>query len=76
MATGRGSVNKVILVGNLGAEPELNQTKNGAAVTTLALATNEIRQDSAGEKHEHTEWHRVVFWRRLAEIACEHLKKG
>lgn len=76
MATGRGSVNKVILVGNLGAAPELNQTKNGAAVTTLALATNEIRQDSEGEKHEHTEWHRVVLWRRLAEIACEHLKKG
>ncbi len=72
MAIGKGSVNKVTLVGNLGADPELNQTKNGAAVTTLALATNEIRQDSAGEKHEHTEWHRVVFWRRLAEIAWSH----
>ena len=71
MAIGKGSVNKVILVGNLGADPELNQTKNAAAVTTLALATNEIRKDSEGEKHDHTEWHRVVLWRRLAEIAVE-----
>ncbi len=76
MAIGKGSVNKVTLVGNLGADPELKQTKNGVSVTTLALATNEIQQDSKGEKTEHAEWHRVVLWRRLAEIAAEHLKKG
>jgi single-strand DNA-binding protein len=76
MAIGKGSVNRVTLVGNLGAKPELNQTKNGTAVTTLALATGEIRKDSDGKKHEHTEWHRIVVWRRLAEIAAEYLKKG
>jgi single-strand DNA-binding protein len=76
MAIGKGSANRVTLVGNLGADPELKQTQNGAAVTTLALATNEIRKDSKGKKLEHTEWHRVVLWRKLAEIAATHLKKG
>ncbi|RMF58596.1 MAG: single-stranded DNA-binding protein [Calditrichaeota bacterium] len=76
MATGRGSVNKVILVGNLGQDPELRYTPNGAAVTTLSLATNEVWKDNDGNKQERTEWHRVVIWRRLAEIAGEYLKKG
>lgn len=76
MATGRGSVNKVILVGNLGQDPELRYTPNGAAVTTLSVATNEVWKDNDGNKQERTEWHRVVLWRRLAEIAGEYLKKG
>lgn len=76
MAIGKGSVNRVTLVGNLGADPELKQTKNGTAVITLSLATNEIRKNSDGEKQDHTEWHRVVLWHRWAEIAAEHLKKG
>jgi single-strand DNA-binding protein len=76
MATGKGSVNKVILVGNLGQDPELRYTPNGAAVTTLSVATNEVWKDNDGNKQERTEWHRVVLWRRLAEIAGEWLKKG
>jgi single-strand DNA-binding protein len=76
MATGKGSVNKVILVGNLGQDPELKYTPNGAAVTTLSLATSEVWKDNDGNKQERTEWHRVVLWRRLAEIAGEYLKKG
>ncbi len=76
MAIGKGSVNRVTLVGNLGADPELKQTNNGTSVITLTLATNEIRKNRDGEKHDQTEWHRVIFWRRLAEIAAEHLKKG
>lgn len=76
MATGRGSVNKVILVGNLGADPELKYTPSGAAVTTLSLATNEMWKDDQGNRQERTEWHRVVLWRRLAEVAGEYLKKG
>jgi len=76
MATGRGSVNKVILVGNLGADPELKYTPSGAAVTTLSLATNEMWKDDQGNRQERTEWHRVVLWRRWAEVAGEYLKKG
>ena len=70
------SVNKVILVGNLGQEPELKHTPGGAAVTTLSLATHEIWKDKDGNKQQRTEWHRVVLWRKLAEIAGEYLKKG
>ncbi|MFQ6114506.1 MAG: single-stranded DNA-binding protein [bacterium] len=76
MATGKGTVNKVILLGRLGQDPELRYTPNGAAVTTLSLATNEVWKDSEGAKQERTEWHRVVLWRKLAEIAGEWLKKG
>ena len=76
MALGRGSVNKVILVGNLGQDPELRYTPNGAAVTTISVATNEIWRDSEGNTQERTEWHRVVLWRRHAEVAGEFLKKG
>ncbi len=76
MAAGRGSVNKVILLGRLGQDPELRYTPNGAAVTTLNLATNEVWKDNDGNKQERTEWHRVVLWRKLAEVAGEYLKKG
>ena len=76
MATGKSSVNKVIIVGRLGRDPELRKTPNDVAVTMLDLATNEMWKDGDGNKQEHTEWHRVVLWQRLAEIACEYLKKG
>lgn len=69
-------INKVILVGNLGSEPELKKTSNEIPVTTLSIATNEIWKDSDGNKQTRTDWHRVVFWRKLAELAGEYLKKG
>jgi len=71
------SVNKVILVGNLGADPESRYMPNGDAVVNIRLATTESWKDKAsGEKKELTEWHRVVFYRKLAEIAGQYLKKG
>lgn len=71
------SVNKVILVGNLGADPEVRYLPNGDAVTNIRVATTESWKDKAtGEKKELTEWHRVVFYRKLAEIAGQYLKKG
>ena len=73
----RSGINKVILVGNLGQDPEVKYTAGGAAVTTLILATSESWKDKdTGSDQEKTEWHRVVLWRRLAEIAGEYLKKG
>ena len=73
----RSGINKVILVGNLGQDPEVKYTAGGAAVTTLSLATSESWKDKdSGQDQEKTEWHRVVLWRRLAEIAGEYLKKG
>ena len=70
-------VNKVILVGNLGADPETRYTASGSAVTNIRLATAESWRDKqSGEKQERTEWHRVVFFSRLAEIASEYLRKG
>ncbi len=69
-------VNKVILIGNLGADPELRYTPNGVAVATFNVATNERWQDSNGNYQDHTEWHRVVAWRKLAETVGEYLKKG
>lgn len=69
-------VNKVILIGNLGADPETRYTANGGAITTVRLATSESWTDKAGEKQERTEWHRVKFFGKLAEIAGEYLKKG
>jgi single-strand DNA-binding protein len=70
-------VNKVILVGNLGADPEVKYMPNGNAVANATLATSESWKDKqSGENKEKTEWHRVVFFRRLAEIAGEYLKKG
>jgi len=70
-------VNKVILIGNLGRDPEIRYMPNGGAVANLALATSEAWKDkNTGEQQEKTEWHRVVLFRRLAEIAGEYLKKG
>jgi single-strand DNA-binding protein len=70
------SVNKVILVGRLGKDPETRYMTNGEAVTNVTLATSENWKDKNGEKQEKTEWHNLVFYRRLAEIAGEYLKKG
>ena len=69
-------VNKVILVGNLGGDPEVRYTQGGSAVTTLSVATTESWKDKAGGVQERTEWHRVKLFGRLAEIAGEYLKKG
>ena len=70
-------INKVILIGNLGADPEVKYMPSGDPVTTIRLATSESWKDkSTGENVEKTEWHRVVFFKRLAEIAGEYLKKG
>jgi single-strand DNA-binding protein len=70
------SVNKVILVGNLGRDPETRYTTGGDAVTNIRLATTDTWKDKAGEKQERTEWHNIVFYGRQAEIAGEYLKKG
>src|SRR5712692_5911662 len=71
------SVNKVILVGNLGRDPETRYNPEGGAITNISIATTDTWKDKAsGEKQERTEWHRVVFFSRLAEIAGEYLKKG
>jgi single-strand DNA-binding protein len=71
------SVNKVIIVGNLGRDPETRYSTTGAAITNITVATSRQWKDKAsGEKREETEWHRVVFYDRLAEIAGEYLKKG
>ena len=70
-------VNKVILIGNLGADPEVRYTPDGAPVANFNLATSESWNDrTSGEKQERTEWHRLVLWRKLAEIAGQYLKKG
>ena len=70
-------INKVILVGNLGADPETRYTASGSAVTNIRLATADSWRDKqSGEQQERTEWHRVVFFNRLAEIAAEYLRKG
>lgn len=70
-------VNKVILVGNLGQEPETKYTANGSAITNVSVATSETWKDKqSGQQQERTEWHRVVFFNRLAEIAGEYLRKG
>lgn len=70
------SVNKVILIGRLGKDPETRYMPNGEAVTNATLATSENWKDKSGVKQEKTEWHNLVFYRRLAEIAGEYLKKG
>ena len=70
------SVNKVILIGNLGKDPEVKFTPSGTPVAKLTLATNERFKDKSGEWQDRTEWHNVVAWQRLAEIAGEYLKKG
>jgi single-strand DNA-binding protein len=71
-----GSVNKVILIGHLGADPEIRYTQGGAPVANLRLATNESWTNKNGQKEERTEWHRVVVWGKLAELAGQYLTKG
>jgi single-strand DNA-binding protein len=69
-------VNKVILVGNLGNDPEVKYTQGGMAITTLSVATTSVRKDKDGNQQEKTEWHRVKLFGKLGEIAGEYLKKG
>ena len=70
-------VNKVILIGNLGSDPEVRYTPDGVPVANFSLATSESWNDrNTGERQERTEWHRLVLWRKLAEIASQYLKKG
>ena len=69
-------INKVILVGNLGNDPDVKYTQSGMAVTRVSLATTSVRNDRDGNKQERTEWHRVVFFGKLGEIAGEYLRKG
>jgi len=73
MASG---VNKVILVGNLGVDPEVRYTPQGTAVANFRLATNESWTDKSGQKQDRTEWHRIVVWGKLAELCGEYLQKG
>jgi single-strand DNA-binding protein len=70
------SVNKVILIGNLGKDPEIKYTPNGKAHAKFSLATNDRFKDKNGEWQDRTEWHNIVAWERLAEIAAQYLKKG
>ena len=72
----KSSVNKVILVGNLGQDPESRFMTNGTAVTNLSIATNESWKDQNGETQDRTEWHRVVMYGRMAETAVEYMRKG
>lgn len=69
-------INKVILVGNLGNDPEVKYTQGGMAITKVSLATTSVRKDKDGNQVEKTEWHRVTFFNKLGEIAGEYLKKG
>ena len=71
-----GSVNKVILVGNLGRDAELRYTPGGAAVATLNMATTEVWNDKQGQRQEKTEWHRIILWGKQAESLQEYLTKG
>ena len=71
-----GNVNKVILVGNLGADPEIRFTPNGTQVASVRLATDDDWTDNRGQRRRRTEWHRLVMWRRFAEIAGQYLGKG
>jgi single-strand DNA-binding protein len=70
------SVNKVILIGNLGRDPEVKYTPSGVPVAKFSLATNERYKDKAGEWQERAEWHNIIAWQRLAEIVAEYVKKG
>jgi len=71
-----GSVNKAIIIGNLGADPEVRTTQSGQTVATLSVATSENFTDKQGQRQERTEWHRVVLWNKLAELAQRYLQKG
>ena len=70
------SINKVLLMGRLGADPELRYTTDGTPVATFRMVTSESYKDKSGQKQEKSEWHSIVAWRKLAEIAGEYLKKG
>ncbi len=70
------SINKVILIGNLGQDPELRYTNSGTAVATFSVATSETRKDAEGNQQEKTQWHNIVAWSKLAEICGQYLKKG
>ena len=72
----KNSLNKVILIGNLGQDPEVRFTPQGTAVTNLSVATNESWKDQSGEMQDRTEWHRIVMYGRMAETASEYMKKG
>jgi len=69
-------INKVILVGNLGNDPDVKYTQGGMAITRISLATTSVRKDKDGNQQERTEWHRVVFFGKLGEIAGEYLRAG
>lgn len=70
------SINKAILIGNLGKDPELRYTSAGVAVATFSVATNESWKDQDGNVQERTQWHNIVAWRKIAEVCSEYLKKG
>ena len=77
MAMGQGTVNRVILIGNCGADPESNSLPSGDRVTNLSIATTQTWKDrNTGDRQSRTEWHRIVFFRQLAEIASSYLRKG
>ncbi|MBN2009861.1 single-stranded DNA-binding protein [candidate division KSB1 bacterium] len=76
MARGRGTLNKVMLIGRLGGDPELKYTPSGTAVVNFSLATNMVWKDQSGNQQEKTEWHRIVAWRKTAEFVGEWVKKG
>jgi single-strand DNA-binding protein len=69
-------MNKAMVIGNLGNDPEIRYTQKGAAVATFSIATTEKWKDADGVQQEHTDWHKIVAWKRLAEICGDHLKKG
>jgi len=71
-----GSLNRVMLIGNLGADPEVRHTPGGVPVATLRMATSESFNDRSGNRQTRTEWHRVILWSKLAEIAGQYLRKG
>ncbi len=71
-----GTVNRVILVGRLGKDPEIKYTASGMALAKFSVATDDVRKDAQGNRQESTEWHNLVFWGKQAEIAGEYLKKG
>src|SRR5687767_10640044 len=71
-----GGVNKAIIVGHLGSNPEVRYTTNGGAVARFNIATNESWNDKSGQKQERTEWHRIVVWGKLAELCGQYLQKG
>lgn len=71
-----GSVNKVILIGNVGKDPEVRHLENGQVVANITLATSEVYTDKSGQKREQTDWHDIVLWRGLAEITSKYVKKG